>query len=58
MLIQVYKTRCGSCGEELESRTGVLNGKNEIIVDFIDGMEFYCNDCNVATYIEVQSYTV
>lgn len=56
MLIQVFKTRCENCGEELESRTGVLDGNNEIIIDFVDGMDFYCSECESTTYIEVQKY--
>ncbi|WP_281998650.1 hypothetical protein [Priestia flexa] len=57
MIIQVFKTHCENCGEEVESKVGVSSGGNEIIIDFIDGMEFYCNDCGSTTYIEVEKYT-
>ena len=56
MIIQIFKLDCEECGKELESRTGVLNTENEIIVEFLDGMDFYCNDCDQTTYIEIQKY--
>lgn len=57
MLIQVFKTTCEDCGDELESRVGVVNGGNEIIIDFIDGMDFYCESCDKSTYIQVEKHT-
>lgn len=57
MLIQIFKTTCEDCGEEVESRVSVVNGGNEIIIDFIDGMEFYCESCEGTTYIQVEKYT-
>lgn len=57
MLIQIFKTTCEDCGKQLENKVGVLNGGKEIIVDFIDGMEFYCESCEATTYIQVEKYT-
>jgi hypothetical protein len=57
MVIQVFKTRCEDCGEELESRVGNMDNTNEVIIEFLDQMEFYCESCDVTTYIEVQKYT-
>lgn len=57
MLIQVFKTHCEECGEEVESKVGVVNGDNEIIIDFIEGMEFFCTSCHSTTYIQVEKYT-
>ena len=57
MILQTLKTRCEDCGEELKSRVGVMTGNNEIIIDFIDGMEFYCEDCGTSTFIEIRKYT-
>lgn len=56
-MMQVFKTTCEDCGKELESRGMDLTGENEIIVDFIEGMDFYCNACDSYTYIEIQKYT-
>lgn len=57
MLIQVFKTHCEDCGEEVESRIGVAGGGNEIIIDFVDEMEFHCESCDATTYIQVEKYT-
>jgi hypothetical protein len=57
MVIQVFKTICEDCGEELESRVGNMDNTNEVIIEFLDQMEFYCESCDVTTYIEVQKYT-
>lgn len=57
MIVQTYKTTCEDCEKELVSKVGDMTGSNEIIVDFIEGMEFYCDDCEVTTYIELQKYT-
>jgi len=57
MIIQTFTTTCEDCGEELYAKVGVLNGGNEITVDFIDGMDFYCEDCDKTTYVELQKYT-
>ncbi len=57
MIIQTYKTTCEDCGNEIESKAGDMTGNNEIIVDFIDAMEFYCDNCDVTTYIEINKYT-
>jgi hypothetical protein len=56
MLIQTFKTHCEECGEEVESKTAVLDGSNDIIIDFMDGMEFNC-ECGETTYIEVEKHT-
>ena len=42
--------------EENETKALVLNGENEIIIEFLEGMEFQC-DCGSTTYIELQKYT-
>jgi len=57
MIIQVFKTTCEDCGEELQATVGNMDDTNEIIIEFVDGMEFYCNDCETTTYIEIQKYT-
>lgn len=57
MLVQIFKTTCEDCGEELETRVGVINGGNEIIVDFVDEMEFYCESCDKTTCIQVEKYS-
>lgn len=57
MIIQIYKTTCEDCGEELKSKVLHMTGSNEINVEFIEGMEFYCSDCEKTTFIELQKYT-
>ena len=57
MIIQKYRTTCEDCGEELESRVADMTGDNEIIVDFIEGMEVYCDSCCVINHVEMQKYT-
>jgi hypothetical protein len=57
MIIQTYKTTCEGCNEEVESKVGDMTGSNEIIVDFVDGMEFECAECGTTTHIEIQKYT-
>ena len=56
MIVQTFKTHCEGCGEEVESKVGVMYGNNEVIVDFIEGMEFSC-ECGETTYIEIEKYT-
>ena len=55
MYIQTYRTHCGSCGEEVESKVGVTGDENEVIVDFIEGIEFKC-DCGKTTSITIDRY--
>jgi len=54
-MVQVFKTHCKSCGEEVVHRVGDFTGENEIIVDFIDGMEFEC-ECGETTYLEIEKH--
>lgn len=54
--MQTFKTHCEGCGEEVESKVGVMDGNNEVIVDFMEGMEFSC-ECGETTYIEIEKYT-
>ncbi|WP_165602814.1 hypothetical protein [Lederbergia galactosidilytica] len=56
MIVQTFKTHCEDCGEELVSRIGDMTGSNEIIVDFMDDMEFECN-CGTTTVIHIEKYT-
>ena len=50
---QIFKTRCGHCGEEAESHVLDMTETNVIIIDlYVDGMELECK-CGETTYIEV-----
>ena len=56
--LQVFKTMCINCNEEVESRMLDLTGENEIIIDFLEGMEFKCKSCGTSTYInELEKYS-
>lgn len=56
MIKQTYCTHCENCGEEVKHLVGDMTGKNEIIVEFIDGMEFNCGECGETTYIQIEKY--
>ena len=57
MIIQTYKTQCKDCGETVKASIGDTTGENEIIVEFIDGLEFHCN-CGTTTLVEIEKYTL
>lgn len=55
MIIQTFKTHCLGCGEEVKCEIIDLAADNEIIVDFMQGMEFKC-DCGTTTCVNVDFY--
>ena len=55
MNIQTFKTHCLGCGNEVKCKIVDLTEDNEIIVDFIQDMEFEC-DCGTTTCINVDFY--
>ena len=55
MNIQTFKTHCLGCGNEVEHKIVDLTADNEIIVDFIQDMEFEC-DCGTTTSVNVDFY--
>lgn len=55
MIIQVFKTMCENCGdEELEYRVGVMGNENEVIIDFLEDMEFECGPCGKSTFLSIE----
>ena len=55
MNLQTFKTHCLGCGEEVKFEIVDLTENNEIIVDFMQGMEFKC-DCGTTTCVSVEFY--
>jgi len=55
MNIQTFKTHCLGCGNEVEHKVGNFTADNEIIVDFIEDMEFEC-ECGTTTSVNVEFY--
>lgn len=56
--MQVFKTHCIDCGEEVKSVMGVLSDNSDIIIDFIEDMEFYCKSCKATTIILIEKHTI
>ena len=55
-VLQTFKTICENCGEEVKKQTLIVNGENEIIIEFLKEKEFYC-ECGTTTYIQIEKYT-
>lgn len=55
MKIQIFKTHCLGCGNEVEHKVANFKNDNEIIVDFIETMEFKC-ECGTTTGVNIDFY--
>jgi len=53
-ILQNYKTTCVNCHEEIIAQAVDFTGENEIIVDFLEHMEFTCHACGTVTEISIE----
>lgn len=55
--VQTFVLECPGCEEDLHRNLINLTDVNEIVVEFIDGMEFDCDKCGTHTYVEVNIHS-